>query len=112
MNLKVLQWLLKNKNTLLQVVEVAKGFRKDAPYLEQWQIVDRIARLVIPLIEADANVSKLLSFDLDGYHALENHEVSLLATGAEVQALGIDYRLLLETVIPIIIAILEALVRK
>lgn len=110
MNLKVLQWLLKNKNVLLQIVDVAKGFRKDAPYLEQWDIADKIARLLIPVIEPDT--AKVLSWDLDGYETLSNHDVALLSAGAEVQAMGIDYRALIETVLPIIIAILEILVRK
>jgi hypothetical protein len=112
MNLKVLQWLLAHKNVLLQIVDVAKGFRKGDPYVVQWEVVDKIARLVIPLIEADPSASKLLAWNLDGYETLANHDVALLATGAEVQSLGLDYRMLLETVIPIIIAILEALLRK
>ena len=112
MNLKVLQWLLKNKTVLLQVVAVAKQFDKDATYLAKWELVDKIARLVIPIIEAEEAAPKLLTWDFDGFETLANHDVALLSAGAEVQSLGIDYRLLLETVIPIIIAILEALISR
>jgi hypothetical protein len=112
MNLKVLQWLLKHKNVLLQIVDVSKGFRKDATYSDQWEIVDKIARLVIPILEADAVTPKLLTVEWDTLHDYGNHDVSVLACGAEVQALGIDYKLLIDTILPIIIAILEALVRK
>ena len=112
MNLKVLQWLLKNKNVLLQVVEIAKGFQKDAPYLKQWEIVDQIARLVIPLIEADSATPKLLAFELGGFESLAGHDMALFSAGAEVQALGIDYQLLMNVIIPLVIAILEALVGR
>jgi hypothetical protein len=112
MNLKVLQWLLKNKTVLLQVVEVAKGFKKDAPYLTQWETVDKIARLVIPMIEAETTAPKLLAWDVDDINSYATHDVAVLSAGVEIQALGIDYRLLIETVIPIIIAILEALVGR
>jgi hypothetical protein len=112
MNLKVLQWLLKHKDVLLKIVEVAKGFRKDAPYLDQWLIVDQIARLVIPILEAEAVAPKLLEVDWGVLESYGTHDVNLLACGAEVQALGIDYRLLIETIIPIIITILELFVRK
>jgi len=110
MNLKVLQWLLKHKTVLLQIVDVAKGFRKDATYSDQWEIADKIARLLIPIIEP--GTAKLLAWDLDGYESLANHDVALLSTGAEIQALGIDYKSLIEVLLPIIIAILEILVRK
>lgn len=107
MNLQILKWLLKHKTVLLQVVELAKTFDKDGPYLEQWDVVDKIARLVIPALEAEAVQPKLLALDWDG-----EYDYSALALGAEVSALGIDYRLLLEVVVPIIIAILEALVGR
>lgn len=106
-NLQILKWLLKHKTVLLQVVELAKTFDKDGPYLEQWDVVDKIARLVIPALEAEAVQPKLLALDWDG-----EYDYSALALGAEVSALGIDYRLLLEVVVPIIIAILEALVGR
>ena len=111
MNLKVLQWLLKNKDVLLKIVEISKGFRKDAPYLEQWEIADKIARLLIPIIEP-ATARALRTWGPDEYVTLANHDIAMLAIGAEVQALGIDYKTLIEVILPIIIAILEVLVRK
>jgi hypothetical protein len=112
MNLRVLQWLLKHKNVLLQIVDVSKGFRKDSKYSDQWEVVDKIARLVIPILEADAVEPKLLALGVDELDTYVSHDVSVLACGAEVQAMGIDYKLLIDTILPIIIAILEALVRK
>jgi len=112
MNLKVLQWLLKHKEVLLKIVEVAKGFKKDDPYLSQWEVVDKIARLVIPILEAEAVAPRLLEVEWGVLESYGTHDVNILACGAEVQALGIDYKLLIETILPIIIAILEAIVRK
>jgi hypothetical protein len=50
MNLKILQWLLAHRDVLTKVLEVAKGFRRDLPVIEQWIIVDKVARLVIPVL--------------------------------------------------------------
>jgi hypothetical protein len=106
MNVKVLQWLLKNQATLLQIVEVAKGFRKGSPYAEQWVIVDKIARLVIPLLESESvNPKTLAYYDWDS-------QASAFSTGAEYAQLGIDWKLITEVVLPILIAILQALAAK
>lgn len=107
MNLQILKWLLKHKTVLLQVVELAKTFDKDGTYLDQWTVVDKIARLVIPVLEAEAVQPRLLALDWEN-----DYDYSALALGAEVNALGMDYKLLLEVVIPIIIAILEALIGR
>ncbi len=53
MNLQVLKWLLAHRDLLTKVLEVAKGFRRDLPPMEQWEIVDKIARLVIPVLKND-----------------------------------------------------------
>jgi hypothetical protein len=103
-NIQIIQWLLKNKDVLLQVVGIAKTWKKDLPYIQQWELVDKIARLVVPVIEAELSQPHTMS--------AVDAEVATLAAGAELNALGIDYQTLIETVIPIIVAILQALVAQ
>jgi len=114
MNLKVLKWLLAHRDALVQIVEIAKGYDKKLPFIKQWEIVDRIARIVIPILEAESVSPKALSDD--GFYILstiddDNREVELLAAGATVVALGIDWKIVVETVLPIILAILKALLK-
>lgn len=115
MNLKVLQWLVKHRDLLVTVVSVAKGYDRDAPYVEQWDVVDRIARLVLPVIEAE----QVKAQDIWGYTdddlspmSLHDGDVVLLRSGAEVHAMGVDWKLLVEVVLPIVIAILEAIIGR
>jgi hypothetical protein len=108
-NIKVLQWLLKHRDLLLKVVEVAKDFDRTASYLSQWEVVDKVARLVLPILQAEANAPQLLAIDYDHY----TDEVAVAyQTGAEVSALGVDWKLLIEVVIPILISILQALLAR
>jgi hypothetical protein len=114
MNLKVLKWLLAHRDALVQIVEIAKGYNKTLPFIKQWEIVDRIARIVIPVLEAESVSPRALSDD--GFYILsniddDNREVELLAAGATVVALGIDWKIVVETVLPIILAILKALLK-
>jgi hypothetical protein len=115
MNIKVLTWLLKHRELLMAVVEAAKGWDKDAPYVEQWSIVDRIARLVLPVVQKEAVTAKQLwGYTDDELSPLSLHDgdVALLQAGAEVQAMGIDWKLFVEVVLPIVISILEAIVGR
>jgi hypothetical protein len=111
MNLKVVKFLLANQAALLKIVEIAKGWRKDLPFADQWAMVDSIARLVIPILEAQTLKPKALyardfeALDYDG----DTYDTKLLAVGAEVSALGIDWKLLLEVIVPIVLSILKAL---
>ena len=105
-NIKVLQWLLKHRDVLLKVVEAAKDFDRTTSYLSQWEVIDRIARLVVPIFQAEANAPQLLTVDYDNYV----DEVAVAyQTGAEVSAMGVDWKLLIEVVIPILISILQTL---
>jgi hypothetical protein len=102
MNIAVMKWLLANRNVLQQVVEAARGWRKDMPYAEQWVIVDKIARILLPILDP-ATVTKL---------SVPESPVTVsaaMSVGAEVQALGVDWKLIVEVVIPIIISILQAI---
>ena len=104
MNIAILTWLLKNKAALLQIVEIAKQFKKSDPYLAQWTLVDQIARIILPLLDADSHPYALmgaLSYDSD------DQDIALLAAGGEFHALGVDYALLINTILPAILAILE-----
>lgn len=106
MNLKLLQWLIAHRELLTQVIDVAKGFSKELPAIEQWNIVDKIARLVIPALTKE-DIRAMYDFD---YHA---DEVQAFALGTEYSALGVDWAFIVTTVLPIlklVIAALEALV--
>ena len=111
MNLKVVKFLLANQAALLKIVEIAKGWRKDLPFADQWAMVDSIARLLIPILEAQALSPKALY--VRDFEALDydesTYETRLLAAGAEMAALGIDWKLLLEVIVPIVLSILKAL---
>jgi hypothetical protein len=108
-NIKVLQWLLKHRDVLLKVVEVAKDFDRNGSYASQWDIIDRVARLVTPIMQAEANAPQLLTIDYDHY----TDEVAVAyQTGAEVSALGVDWKLLIEVIVPIIISILQGLLSR
>lgn len=115
MNLKALQFLLRHREVLLAVVAVAKKFPDAASYLDKWVVVDEIARLVIPVLEKELDSPKLLSYEDDGEELLftpSTYDAKVLAVGAEFGALGIDWKLLVEVVIPIVISILEALIGR
>lgn len=106
MNLQILRWLLAHKDLLLKVVDIAKGWKKELPLVEQWGIVDQIARLVLPLLNAQ-DVVHLTSQDWDS-----DDPVSAFAFGAEVSALGFDWQILVQVIIPILQVILQALTKQ
>jgi len=110
-NIAVMKWLLAHRNVLQQVVESAKGWKKDMPYLEQWKIVDDIARILLPIL--DPATVKGLSVSLE--EGAAPTVVSAMAVGAEVQAMslsmGVDWRLIVDVIIPIVISILQSIAR-
>jgi hypothetical protein len=106
MNLAVLQWLLKNQSTLRKIAEIAKGWSKSLSYEEQWAIVDSIARLVLPLVKESEVTPRAMCQVLTVAPAAENE------VGAEYAALGIDWKLVTEVILPIVISILQALAVK
>jgi hypothetical protein len=116
-NIKVLTWLVRHRDLLVAVVKEAQAFKPDAPYIEQWNVVDKIARLVIPVLQAENVDPKAFwsygNEDLGGtLRSLHDGDVEILAAGAEVQALGVDWKQLADVILPIVIAILEALLRR
>lgn len=103
-NLKAIRWLLQHRDLLTKVVVAAQKFNPSGTYVSQWEVVDEIARLVIPEFEREGvEVNELLG-DYFG-----EDEIEAFSMGAEVQALGIDWRQLIEVILPILLAILRAL---
>ena len=103
MNLQVLKWLLAHRDLLTKVLEVAKGFRRDLPALEQWEIVDKIARLVIPVLKSD-DVRAMYAWDLD-----EDEAVTAFALGSEYSALGFDWTFVVNVLVPLLRIVLMTL---
>ena len=108
MNLKILQWLIQHRELLLQVVSVGKRFSQNMTLLEKWVLVDEIARLVLPVIQTNDEVMELLSADYSAAYWDDDNEVSF-AMGADVAALGVDWKLIVEVLLPVVLSILEAL---
>lgn len=103
MNLKVLQWLIAHRDLLTQVLEVVKGFKKDLPVLSQWEIVDKVARLVIPVLSKE-DLRAMYAWDMP-----EDEAVSAFALGTEYSALGLDWSFVIGTLVPILRIIIAAL---
>jgi len=106
MNLKLLQWLLAHRDVLTKVLEVAKDFRRDLPVLEQWIIVDKVARLVIPVLTEP----EVKSFaDVDWNEDEDDTSIAAFALGVEASALGIDWAFIISVLLPILRLVLSAL---
>jgi hypothetical protein len=110
-NLKVVKFLLANQAALLKVVEIAKSWRKDLPYVEQWALVDSIARIIIPILESQSVAAKALTISRfqDADFEEQDYEALAFGAGAEFAALGVDWKMLVEVILPIVISILKAL---
>lgn len=102
MNLKILQWLLAHRDVLTKVLEVAKGFRRDLPVIEQWIIVDKVARLVIPVLTLE-EVKPL------GWYSEDDESVTAFALGVEASVLGVDWAFIISVLLPILRLVLSAL---
>lgn len=102
MNLKLLQWLIAHRDLLTQVIAVAKGFSRDLPAVDQWNVVDKIARLVIPVLTKE-DIRAMYDF---AYNA---DEVEAFALGNEYSALGLDWTFIVTTVLPILKLVIAAL---
>lgn len=113
MNIKALQWLLAHRDLLLKIVDVAKNFSRHKPYIEQWDVVDKVARLVIPVLAAEElKPQQIIHDDAGKWETWEDLEVAAFAAGADVSAMGIDWRQLVEVILPLVLAVLQALAAK
>jgi hypothetical protein len=108
MNLKIVQWLLRNREALTKAVEVAKKFDRAAPYLKQWAVVNEIAQILLPLLEGELVQPKFFGWD-DEVDTPSSYDAKVFSAGAECAALGIDWKVVVDVLIPILIAILKAL---
>ena len=109
--IQVLQWLLRNRDVLTKAIEIAKQFSRHKPYMEQWAVVDQLARLLIPAIFAnDTNVAAFVA-DSDDPVWGDDYETKLLSLGAEVGALGLDWKTVIEILLPVLMAVLDALAK-
>ena len=110
MNLRVIKFLLANQVVLLQIIEIGKGWRKDMPFIEQWLLVDAIARLLIPVLDSQAVSVKALSTSrFDPLEEEEDYDALLFQAGAEFGFLGVDWETLTTVILPLVMAILKAL---
>lgn len=103
MNLQILKWLVAHRDLLSKIIEAVKGFSKDLPYDKQWDIVDKVARLVLPALK-DMDVHAMSSIDWN-----DDGQAAAFALGADCAALGIDWQLVLNVILPILQIILDAL---
>jgi hypothetical protein len=111
LNVKVIKFLLAHQAALLALVEIAKKWKKDLPYAEHWALVDQVAKILIPVLEAQAVSPKALMkhrFD-DAEYEDRDYEALAFSSGAEFAALGVDWKLFIDVILPIVISILKAL---
>ena len=116
MNYAVVKWLLAHRDQLTQVIAVAKNYRDTLPLIEQWAILDKIARIVLPVLQDEtknslAPVAALMYGDEDEDSCVASYasDVNLLSVGAECGALGFDWQVIIKVVLPLIISILQSL---
>lgn len=101
MNLQIIKWLIAHKDLLLQVVAAVKPWRKDLSPIQHWEIVDKVARIIIPAL-TQGDIEALTTEDWED-------NVEAFALGVEYSALGIEWVTLIQVIIPILQAILRAL---
>ena len=100
MNLAVIKWLLAHREVLTQILAVVQGWKKDLPLMEHWEIVDKVARIVIPVL-TKPDVQAMLDSPYED-------TVGAFVLGSEAHALGVDWATLIQVIIPILQAILQA----
>jgi len=99
--MQLVKWLVAHRVILLQVIEAVKPWRKELPPIEHWNIVDKVARIIIPALNKQ-DIEALTAYDYD------SDAVESFALGAEVSALGLDWVTLIQIIIPILQTILRA----
>lgn len=108
MNIAVMKWLLANRQVLVECVEIAKSWSDSLSYAAKWEIVDRIARKVVPLFTP----ATALALTSDEIELMDDFPAVCMSVGSECQALGFDWKLLTEVIIPIVVSILQALIAR
>lgn len=99
MNLTIIKWLLAHREILAQILDAVKGWRKDLPLIEHWEIADRVARIVIPAL-TKPDVQAMLDSPYED-------AVSAFALGSEAHALGVDWVTLIQVIVPLLQTIIQ-----
>jgi len=111
LNVKVVKFLLSNQAALLALVEIAKKWRKDSPYADQWELVNQAAKVIIPVLEAPAVSPKALTksrFHDEDYEE-QDYEALAFTAGVEFAGLGVDWKTFIDVIIPLVIYVLKLL---
>lgn len=103
MNLKLMRWLLAHRELLAEVIELVKTYKADSTLIAKWALVDKLARLIIPVL-SNEDIQLLQS---DWHDDMDS--VGAFAVGAEYAALGIDWELVIKILLPILEIIIKAL---
>lgn len=106
MNLAVIKWLIANREVLMECLAIVKDYDHSASLLERWEIVDRLAKAIIPALEGED--IETLAYGEPSILSDDNY--SAMSCGAELSAMGVDWQTLVSTLIPILIAILKSLI--
>jgi len=105
MNLRVISFLIQHRDTLSRIAAAVQKFDANGSYVEKWSVVDEVARILLPLLEAEQVKASWLVDDEDDGDIVS----ASFLMGAEAAAAGVDCRALVEVILPILIAILKAL---
>jgi hypothetical protein len=87
MNLRVIRWLIENREALTKCIEIVQRYESESNLLAKWKLVDEIAQVIIPLFDAedgDAYFDYLLASDF--YE--EDSGYTAMSCGAELHAMG------------------------
>ena len=103
MNLKILRWLVANQTALTAMVELAKQYKNTNTLAANWEIVQKLAAIVIPLLEANGPSMLLADDDV---------EVTLEDASVVMASIAIDWELVFRVLLPLLVAILDALAPK
>ena len=105
MNLALIKWLISHRDVLMECISIVKDYDHEASLLDKWEIVERLAKVIIPVVEGED--IETLAYGEPYLIADDNY--SAMSCGADLAALGVDWQMLITTLAPILIAILRAL---
>jgi len=107
MNLTLVRWLIAHRDVLMECISIVQDFDMESSLISRWDVVDRLARVIIPAIEGE-DIESLAFGEPTMFSDVD--EYTSMACGADLAALGVDWRTLVSTLMPILIAILKAIV--
>ncbi len=101
MNLSLIRWLINHREILTKCLAIAQKYDHSDSLLEKWALVNELAQILIPLFEKENATLELLWESGNEYGAL--------SAGAELQALGVDWKMVINVLVPIILSIIRSL---